>query len=138
MNDAHMFVALFLSITWLEKIWRLLWNLGRGWYSAIRDIIVQQLKSLAYSKIQVATNGEEALRLLQVITPKLIITDWSMPVMNGLELLQAVRRDPRLSAIPVVIVSAEMQRDYVRRDTGGVTDFLFKPFKTRWVSTQSA
>jgi two-component system sensor histidine kinase/response regulator len=98
--------------------------------SAIRDIIVQQLKSLAYSRIQVATNGEEALRLLQVITPKLIITDWSMPVMNGLELLQAVRRDPRLSAIPVVIVSAEMQRDYVMRAIqAGVTDFLFKPFK---------
>lgn len=98
--------------------------------SAIRDIIVQQLKALAYSKIQIATNGEEALRLLQVVTPKLIITDWSMPVMSGLELLQAVRRDPRLSSIPVIIVSAEMQRDYVMRAIqAGVNDFLFKPFK---------
>lgn len=98
--------------------------------SAIRDIIVQQLKALAYSKIQVATNGEEALRLLKVITPKLIITDWSMPVMSGLELLLAVRRDPRLSSIPVIIVSAEMQRDYVMQAIqAGVSDFLFKPFK---------
>jgi two-component system sensor histidine kinase/response regulator len=98
--------------------------------AAIRNIIVQQLRTLGYSKIQTASNGDEALRILNLCSPKLIITDWSMPVMNGLELLLAVRQDPRLKDIPVIIVSAEMQRDYVMRAIqAGVKDFLFKPFK---------
>ncbi|HVP64461.1 MAG TPA: response regulator [candidate division Zixibacteria bacterium] len=64
--------------------------------------------------IESASNGAEALEILRSVTPDIIITDFSMPKMNGAELIHAIRRDFRLNGTPIVVLAA-------RRSTGDMT-----------------
>src|SRR2546430_1465396 len=75
-----------------------------------------------------ATNGEEALRHLRGPgRPCLILLDLMMPVMNGWEFREAQRGDPRLAAIPVVVLTGRgLERD--EQDALGAIDYLLKPF----------
>ncbi len=99
-------------------------------FATMRDIIVKQLRSLGYTQVSTAASGIEALRLLEYKPIQLILSDWSMPGMSGLELLQAVRKQERLRHIPFIMVTAELQRERVTQAIqAGVHDFLLKPFK---------
>lgn len=98
--------------------------------ATMRDILVRQLKSLGYTQVFTAASGTEALRLLEHRPVQLILSDWSMPGMSGLDLLQEVRKQERLRRIPFIMVTAELQRERVAQAIqAGVHDFLLKPFK---------
>lgn len=93
--------------------------------SAIRNI----LKELHYSNIDEAENGHVALRMLQKTKYDLVLTDWNMPVMNGLELLKAIRNDNNLNHIPVVMVTSEVKKEYVVDAVkSGASGYILKPF----------
>lgn len=100
-------------------------------FVAMRDILVYQLKSTGITNVHTAGSGEDALRLLDLWPYTLILSDWSMPGMSGLELLQRVRRHPQLSQVPFVLVTAEIQRERLEAAIAArVDDFLLKPFRS--------
>ena len=70
-----------------------------------RDMLTFWLKAEGF-KVSCAENGKEALKLLAVERPELIITDISMPVMDGIELIKKLREQPELKTIPVLVISA--------------------------------
>lgn len=97
---------------------------------ALRMILTRTLREVGYEVCE-AANGKEALRVIetQKATLKLILTDWNMPEMNGLELLKLVRKDPRLSSLVVVMVTTETEVDQmVVALEAGADEYVMKPF----------
>ncbi|MDC4226402.1 MAG: response regulator [Candidatus Manganitrophus sp.] len=59
----------------------------------------------------------------------LVVSDWNMPNMNGLDLLKAIRQDPKLSALPVLMVTTEAEMDHILEAIrSGVNSYILKPF----------
>ncbi len=79
-----------------------------------------------------ATNGEEGLVVAARERPDLILLDLSMPIMDGVSLLAALRQDPQLGAVPVIILSAELKgQNAASIFRLKVSDYLVKPFKEK-------
>ena len=98
-------------------------------FRMMRTAIKNILKELHYSNIDEAEDGHIALRMLQKTQYDLVLTDWNMPVMNGLELVMAIKKDDNLSHIPVVMVSAEMKKERVIDAVkAGASGYILKPF----------
>ncbi len=95
----------------------------------MRKITIGQLRQLGAEKVLSARDGGEALRILRSQRVDVIISDRTMPVMNGLALLRAVRSDERLRELPFLMVTAEADRSRVERAVAsGVTSILLKPY----------
>lgn len=98
-------------------------------FSTMRRIVKDVLHELGYPNVQEADDGKTALPMLQAGRFDMLITDWNMPGMPGLELLKAVRADPRLKAMPVLMLTAEAKREQiVEAAQAGVNGYLVKPF----------
>ena len=98
---------------------------------AMRKVIGYQLRTLGVTQVLSANNGAEALRVLRRQRVDVVLSDWNMPVLSGLELLRALRADPELYAMPFVMVTAEAERQRVQEAiAGGVSDLLVKPYTT--------
>ncbi len=98
-------------------------------FESMRRIIRNILVQMGFDQVDVAPDGECALRMLENGDYGLLVTDWSMPGMDGIELVRAVRADPRLAALAVLMVTAETTRDGVLRAIeAGVDEYLVKPF----------
>ena len=95
----------------------------------MRTVIAGQLRAMGATRIVTAKDGAEALHILKTQRVDIILSDWNMPVMSGLELLKAIRNDERLSHLPFIMVTAEFERERIVEaiDTG-VSDLLVKPF----------
>ena len=98
-------------------------------FSTMRKIFRNNLKGMRFNNIVEAENGRKALEELKKESVGLIISDWNMPVMTGIELLKAVRGDAGLKSIPFVMVTAEGQKDNVMEAAkAGVSNYVVKPF----------
>lgn len=103
-------------------------------FSTMRRILSGLLKELGYRKIHEAEDGEKALRMLHsyqadVAPINFVITDWNMPIMDGLELLKAIRQDGSLCHLPVLIVTAEAKREnIINAAQAGADGYIVKPF----------
>jgi two-component system sensor histidine kinase/response regulator len=96
---------------------------------SMRKINSAQLRALGASQILLANNGAEALRILTRQPVHVILSDWNMPVMDGLELLQTVRAHPRLAHLPFIMITAESDREQIiQAAEAGVSDILLKPY----------
>ena len=96
---------------------------------SVRQIIKNGLGNIGYKNIHEALNGEEGLAKLKAGGFGLVIADWNMPVMTGIELLRAVRADPTLKSIPFLMVTAErLQENIIEAVQAGVSGYLVKPF----------
>ncbi|MBQ2210149.1 MAG: response regulator [Prevotella sp.] len=96
----------------------------------VREFLVNELRS--YFEVVDVTNGEEAWRQIQDQRPDIILSDVAMPVMNGFELTQRIKKDASLSDIPVVLLTA--LTDDLKRERGfhvGADDYIQKPFSVR-------
>jgi two-component system, chemotaxis family, chemotaxis protein CheY len=97
-----------------------------------RLIIASVMDLMGYENHSEARDGEEALAMLRAETYGLVISDWVMPRMSGIELLKAIRADRDLKRIPFIMVTAEGEARHVTQATdAGATDFLLKPFVTK-------
>ncbi len=104
-------------------------------FSAMRRIIRNLLQELGYSDISEADDGTTALPLLQGGDFDLLITDWNMPGMAGLDLLKQVRADDRLNKLPVLMLTAESrQEQIVEAAKAGVNGYVIKPFTAATLS----
>lgn len=94
-----------------------------------RDLIRAILRSAGFSNLYLAENGKTALETLSREKIGLIICDWNMPVLNGLETLKLVREDPRHSNIPFIMLTAEAYKEsIVAAVEAKVSDYVAKPF----------
>ncbi len=97
--------------------------------STMRRIVKTVLKQLGYSDISEAENGQDALTKLKVGGFGLVVSDWNMPVMPGIELLRNVRADADLKALPFLMVTAEAQKEnIIEAVQAGVSNYVVKPF----------
>lgn len=100
-------------------------------FEAMCKVTINQLRQVGVERIVTAKDGAEALRQLKSAPFDIVLSDWNMPVMNGIELLKAMRADPQLSALPFVLITAEAERHkVVEAISAGVTSLLLKPYST--------
>ena len=98
-------------------------------FSTMRRIVKNLLQELGYANVQEADDGSTALPMLKTGNFDFVITDWNMPQLPGLELLKAVRADPKLNHLPVLMVTAEAKREQiVEAVQAGVNGYVIKPF----------
>ncbi|WP_028006910.1 chemotaxis response regulator CheY [Solimonas flava] len=98
-------------------------------FSTMRRIVRNLLGDLGYSQITEADDGKTAWPLLQAGSFDFVVTDWNMPGMTGIELLRAIRADARIGKTPVLMVTAEAQRDQIiEAAQAGVNGYIIKPF----------
>ncbi len=99
-------------------------------FESMRRIVGQLLREMGFRDITLADDGATALALLREDDFGLLLTDWHMPQMDGLDLVRAVRADPRLNAIPILMVSTEATREQIIEAVrAGVNGYVVKPFK---------
>jgi two-component system, cell cycle response regulator DivK len=90
--------------------------------------VASMMLSFYGAKVSTAINGEEGLKLAQASRPRFILTDLSMPVMDGWTLLGHLKKDPRLAEIPVIALTAHaMNGDRARAMAAGCHNYLTKP-----------
>lgn len=97
----------------------------------MRRIVINALASLGFNTVVEAADGLEALSKLKTGNPKIdfVITDWNMPNMNGLELIQEIRKDPAFKALPIVLVTTRGEKkDIIEALKSGVDNYIVKPF----------
>jgi two-component system chemotaxis response regulator CheY len=98
-------------------------------FATMRRIVKGVLKQLGFSNIIEAEDGNAALGELRKEKFGLIVSDWNMPNMSGLDLLKAVRGDATLKTIPFIMVTAEGQKENVIEAVkAGVSNYIVKPF----------
>ena len=98
-------------------------------FATMRRILKNVLRQIGFRNISEAENGRDALSQLKKEKFDLILCDWNMPEMSGLELLQAIRADDNLKDIPFVMVTAEAKKEnIIEAVKAGVNSYIVKPF----------
>lgn len=100
--------------------------------STSRGLIIQGLELIGITKINYATDGKTALASMQADPAHLIISDFNMPEMNGLELLKALRTNPTTRNVAFILITGRATQEMI--DTGralGMNNFLKKPFSNQ-------
>ena len=98
-------------------------------YKTMLRIIRNLLKQIDFENVEEATDGGEAFAKLQAGNFGLVISDWNMEPVTGLQLLQQVRGDAKLKATPFIMVTAESKTENViAAKQAGVSNYIVKPF----------
>jgi two-component system chemotaxis response regulator CheY len=98
-------------------------------FSTMRRIVKNLLHDLGYTNTHEADDGKTAWPLLQAGDFEFVVTDWNMPGMTGIDLLRNIRADARLAKLPVLMVTAEAQREQIiEAAKAGVNGYIIKPF----------
>jgi two-component system chemotaxis response regulator CheY len=98
-------------------------------FSTMRRIVRNLLGDLGYTNITEADDGKSAWPLLQAGSFDFVVTDWNMPGMTGIDLLRSIRGDARIAKTPVLMVTAEAQREQIiEAAQAGVNGYIIKPF----------
>lgn len=98
-------------------------------FSTMRRIIKNLLRDLGFNNTHEADDGNTALPMLQGTEFDFVVTDWNMPGMQGIDLLRAIRADDKLKHLPVLMVTAEAQKEQIiAAAQAGVNGYIVKPF----------
>ena len=98
-------------------------------FSTMRRIVRNLLKELGFANVHEAEDGVEALAKLRGGDFEFVVSDWNMPNMSGIELLRAVRADPALKHLPLLMVTAEAKREnIIEAAQAGASGYVVKPF----------
>jgi two-component system, chemotaxis family, chemotaxis protein CheY len=98
-------------------------------YKTMLRIIRNLLKQLGFENVEEATDGSEALQKLRDGEFKLVISDWNMEPMTGIQLLREVRADEKMKKMPFIMVTAESKTEnVVIAKEAGVSNYIVKPF----------
>lgn len=98
-------------------------------FATMRKVVRNLLKQVGYDDIVEAEDGVMALKALKSQKIDVVVSDWNMPNMSGLELLKAVRADADLAKTPFLMVTAEaLQDNVVAAVKAGVSNYIVKPF----------
>ena len=98
-------------------------------YKTMLRIIRNLLKQLGFNNVDEATDGSQALHKLRDKTYGLVISDWNMEPMTGIQLLREVRADAKLKDLPFIMITAESKTEnVVAAKAAGVSNYIVKPF----------
>lgn len=101
-------------------------------FATMRRIIKNLLHELGFDNIAEADDGTTALPMLQDGGFDLLITDWNMPGMKGIELLKRIRANEKLKSLPIMMITAEQKQEQIVEATkAGVNGYVVKPFTKR-------
>jgi two-component system chemotaxis response regulator CheY len=118
---------------------------------SVRDLVLRELRNLGYSYVISAKDGIDAWNILKAEYEKksqieLVISDWNMPFLQGIELLKKVRGTPEIADTPFVLLTSESEKEQVTEAVFlGVSQYILKPFspkmfeeklKTAWLKHQ--
>ncbi|MEZ5420317.1 MAG: response regulator [Vicinamibacterales bacterium] len=97
--------------------------------STMRRIIINTLNKLGYTECREAGNGREGLDQLTANPVDIVITDWNMPEMSGVEFARAIRANDATKAVPILMVTTNAaEGDIVEALKAGVSNYVVKPF----------
>ncbi|MFS2224813.1 chemotaxis response regulator CheY [Pantoea sp. B65] len=98
-------------------------------FNTMRRIVRNLLKELGFNNVEEAEDGADALNKLRAGVFDFVISDWNMPNMDGLELLQTIRADSAMGKLPVLMVTAEAKKEnIVAAAQAGASGYVVKPF----------
>ncbi len=98
-------------------------------FQTMRRIIRNYLRQLGFNNVEEAEDGDVALEKLNEGQFDFVITDWNMPKMTGIDLLKKIRAENNFKNIPVLIITAEAEKEnVVQAAQAGVNDYIVKPF----------
>ncbi|ACR01818.1 MAG TPA: chemotaxis response regulator CheY [Thauera aminoaromatica] len=98
-------------------------------FSTMRRIVRNLLKELGFANVDEAEDGAVALQKLKSSPYDFVVTDWNMPNMDGLTLLQSIRRTPELKHLPVLMITAEAKKEnIIAAAQAGASGYVVKPF----------
>ena len=104
-------------------------------FSTMRCIVRNLLKELGFANVDEAEDGAVALHKLRGGGYDFLVTDWNMPNMDGLQLLKAVRANPVLTHLPVLLIIAEAKKEnIIAAAQAGASGYIVKPFSARTLS----
>jgi two-component system chemotaxis response regulator CheY len=108
-------------------------------FSTMRRIVRNLLKELGYTNVDEAEDGVVALQKLSAGGTDFVVTDWNMPNMTGIELLRAIRANPQLSHLPVLMITAEAKKEnIIEAAQAGASGYIVKPFTAATLSEKLA
>jgi two-component system, chemotaxis family, chemotaxis protein CheY len=106
-------------------------------YNTMIRIIRNLLRQLGFEHIDEASDGTVALAKMRTRNYGLVISDWNMEPMTGYDLLQEVRKDPNLSTVPFIMVTAESKTENViAAKKAGVSNYIVKPFNAQTLKSK--
>jgi two-component system chemotaxis response regulator CheY len=98
-------------------------------FSTMRRIVRNLLKEIGYVNSDEAEDGERALQKLRSEKFDLVLSDWNMPNMTGIDLLKAIRADDAIKDIPVLMITAEARKEnIIDAAEAGASGYIVKPF----------
>ncbi len=98
-------------------------------FNTMRRIVRNLLKELGFNNVEEAEDGVDALAKLKAGGFDFVISDWNMPNMDGLQLLQTIRADAAMSSLPVLMVTAEAKKEnIIAAAQAGASGYVVKPF----------
>lgn len=98
-------------------------------FSTMRRIVRNLLKELGYANVEEAEDGVDGLAKLKAGNFDFVVSDWNMPNMDGLTLLQSIRRTPELKHLPVLMITAEAKKEnIIAAAQAGASGYVVKPF----------
>jgi two-component system chemotaxis response regulator CheY len=106
-------------------------------FATMRRVLRNILKQIGFKNISETDNGKTALKELKKEKYDLILCDWNMPEMSGLELLNKIRSDDQLEGIHFVMVTAEAQKkNIIEAAKAGVNSYIVKPFTAETIGAK--
>lgn len=107
--------------------------------ATMRRIVRGLLRELGLKNVREADDGSTALESLKSKKADLVVSDWNMPVMTGIDLLRAIRGDGSLKDIPVLMVTAESKKENIMEAVqAGVNNYIVKPFNAKTLEEKLA
>jgi two-component system chemotaxis response regulator CheY len=98
-------------------------------FSTMRRIVRNLLKELGFTNVEEAEDGAAAWQKLKHGGYDFLITDWNMPNMDGMTLLQTIRSHPATQSLPVLMITAEAKKEnIIAAAQAGATGYIVKPF----------
>ena len=95
----------------------------------MRRIVSNALREIGYEELVEAGDGAEAMEKLNDAPVDFVVTDWNMPIMNGLELTQSIRQHPQWGQLPILMITTRgMKEDVMAAMQARVNNYIVKPF----------
>lgn len=97
---------------------------------SMRSLTKAILRDSGFTHVFDAPDGQEALKLMQKVKVNLVVCDWNMPVMSGLEFFKAVQEEPKLAGTPFIMLTSSSEGSKVKEAIeAGITAYMIKPYK---------
>jgi two-component system chemotaxis response regulator CheY len=104
---------------------------------AVRSIIREMLEGMGFKQIEEAEDGEQAWEMIQGGSYGLLLTDWLMPGLEGVDLVREIRTLEKTRDLPVLMITSQGQREqWAEAKSAGVTGFVVKPFDLAQLSEE--